>query len=146
MFLTTMSIAALLGTTVLVGGADATVPGLPSPTPLAGISFEPIGRYSSGLGNLSAEIASAEGNRLYSINTAANSFDVIDFSDPSHPTLLRRVDLSPYGAGPNSVAVKDGLVAVAIEASPKTAAGSGAFFELDGDFVSSVTLGALPTW
>ena len=81
---------------------------------------------------------------MYVINTADNSLDIVDFTDPTNPTQIERVDLDPYGFGINSVAVKDGLVAVAMEASPKTSPGTGVFFDLDGDFAASVQIGALP--
>jgi 2',3'-cyclic-nucleotide 2'-phosphodiesterase (5'-nucleotidase family) len=139
-----VSLALLAASATDIGTASADVPGAPNPLPLPAVAFEPIGHYSSGLGSASAEIATAEDGRLFSTNGANNSLDVINFSDPTQPTLLRRVDLSPYGGGPNSVAVKNGLVAVAVEASPKTSPGKGVFLDLDGNFVAAVSLGALP--
>ena len=52
----------------------------------------------------------------------------------------------PLGASllPNSVAVHDGVVAVALQADPKTDPGVVKFFDTDGTFLNQVTVGALP--
>ncbi|MCB9296946.1 MAG: hypothetical protein H6559_28075 [Lewinellaceae bacterium] len=44
----------------------------------------------------------------------------------------------------NSVAVANGLVAVAVEADPKTDPGKVVFFDTDGNYLEEVTVGALP--
>ncbi len=116
-------------------------------TPLAArskVSFTWLASYNTGLGEGSAEIVAYEKQRLYLISTGGNALDIVDLSQLTTPTLLRRVDLSPYGAGVNSVAIRDGLVAVALEASPKTSPGSVGFFNRDGVFLRKVTVGALP--
>ncbi|MCA2554300.1 MAG: choice-of-anchor I family protein, partial [Microcystis sp. M04BS1] len=48
------------------------------------------------------------------------------------------------GAGVNSVAIQNGIVAVAMEANPITNNGSVVFFNTNGVFQSQVTVGALP--
>jgi DNA-binding beta-propeller fold protein YncE len=73
-----------------------------------------------------------------------NRLDVIDISNPSSPIILPSIDLSLYGAGVNSVAVKNGIVAAAVEANPKTANGQVVFFDTSGFFQRQVTVGALP--
>ncbi|WP_282122883.1 choice-of-anchor I domain-containing protein [Algibacter mikhailovii] len=77
-------------------------------------------------------------------NSANNSFTIVDISNPSTPVLVKNVDLSTYGAGPNSVAVNGSIVAVAVEAEPKQNPGKVVFFNLDGVYVNEVTSGALP--
>jgi DNA-binding beta-propeller fold protein YncE len=107
-------------------------------------TWERIGTYSTGLGEESAEIAALEDDRLYVVNSADNSLDVVDVSDPAIPTLLKRVSLAPYGGGPNSVAVKDGLVAVVVEALDPTQPGRVLFFNPAGKALAQLAVGALP--
>src|SRR5918995_3015604 len=78
-------------------------------------------------GEAQAEIAAyhPETQQAFVTNAEANTLDIYDFSDPTALGDPGSIDLSPYGAGPNSVAVsEDGLVAVAVEADPITAPGS----------------------
>jgi 2',3'-cyclic-nucleotide 2'-phosphodiesterase/3'-nucleotidase/5'-nucleotidase len=103
-----------------------------------------VGTYTTGLGAASGEIASFNGDRLYVINTEDNSLDVVDASDPSDPQLVRRVRLDAYGAGPNSVAAQDGLVAVAVQADDKTDPGRVVFLNPAGKVLGTAQVGALP--
>jgi 2',3'-cyclic-nucleotide 2'-phosphodiesterase (5'-nucleotidase family)/DNA-binding beta-propeller fold protein YncE len=118
-------------------------------------TFAPVGTYETGLGLASAEVVAVAENRLVVSNSADNSFDIVDISDPSEPELLRRVDGGPYGAGINSVAVRRekrvrghvvqrGLIAAAFEADPLTSPGRVALFDLDGNPLGSAVVGALP--
>lgn len=81
--------------------------------------------------------------RLFITNAFDNTIDV-SIEDPSNPAKITAVDLDPYGALPNSVAVHDGIVAVAVEASPKISNGKAVFFDADGNFLAAVVAGALP--
>ncbi len=82
--------------------------------------------------------------QVFFTNANANKVTVLDISNPQSPAFVRDIDLSAYGAGVNSVAVANGIVAVAVQADPKTAPGAVVFFDTDGTFLSSVTVGALP--
>ncbi|CCI02611.1 choice-of-anchor I family protein [Microcystis aeruginosa] len=73
-----------------------------------------------------------------------NRLDIADISNPASPIRLPSIDLSSYGAGVNSVAIKNGIVALAMEANPITNNGSVVFFNTNGVFQSQVTVGALP--
>jgi DNA-binding beta-propeller fold protein YncE len=103
-----------------------------------------LGSYSSGLGEASAETVAHERGRLFITNATSNSLDLVDITSPGNPRLIRRVDLAPFGAGPNSVDVFGGVVAVAIEAAPKTDPGWVLFFNPDGDLLRQVQVGSLP--
>ena len=135
----------------------AIVAALAVPAALAAASFGPsaasadptvtwrlLGSYATGLGADSGEIAAPSGDRLYVINSTDNSLDVVDVADPSSPELVRRVSLDAFGAGPNSVAVGNGLVAVAVESDPKTDPGRVVFLNPAGKVRGSVEVGALP--
>jgi len=87
--------------------------------------------------------------RLFVVNGQAAKIDVVNISNPEQPALVGVIEIRSLhatfaGASPTSVAVKDGVLAVAVEASPKTSPGHVIFFDTDGNFLSSVTVGALP--
>jgi hypothetical protein len=52
--------------------------------------------------------------------------------------------MTEIGASANSVAVKNGIIAVAIENADKQAFGIVAFFNTEGELLNQVTVGALP--
>jgi len=115
-----------------------------APASAAPAQLSPVGSYSTGLGAASAEIVAYDGGRAYVINTASNSVDILQVGRGGALSLLRRIDLSGYGAGGNSVAAKDGLVAVALDAPKRTDPGQVVFLDRDGSVLTSVTVGAVP--
>ncbi len=109
------------------------------------ITLAPVGTYATGLtGGTSAETSALARGRLYVTNSTGNTLDVVDVSNPAAPVRERRVDLSAWGTGVNSVDAVRGLVAVAVEADPKTDPGRVVFFRPNGDYVADVKVGALP--
>lgn len=83
--------------------------------------------------------------RAFAINSADNDLAVIDLSNPAAPILLDKVSLDAFGAGLNGVDAHDGLVAVAVEASPRTDPGQVVFLDARTLAVrGAVTVGALP--
>jgi hypothetical protein len=121
--------------------------------PLAGgpsekqIELVPLGQYQTNLFDAAAaEVAAYDSTtrRVFSINVALSQIDVLDVSDPSKPFLTAVIDVSPYGSHANSVAVKNGVVAAAVQAPIKTDRGKAVFFTAFGSFLSQVTVGALP--
>ncbi|NJR71401.1 MAG: alkaline phosphatase [Synechococcales cyanobacterium CRU_2_2] len=77
------------------------------------------------------------------------TIEVVDLSDPANPTLASTLDLTifPGGgniAGANSVAVSNGLVAVAVGAATVTDNGRVVFFNSSGVFQGQLEVGALP--
>ncbi|HLP27494.1 MAG TPA: esterase-like activity of phytase family protein [Candidatus Didemnitutus sp.] len=74
-----------------------------------------------------------------------NKISFINVTNPASPTLIRDVLLTAYNGIVNSVAVKNGIVAVALEdATSKSNPGKVLFFDMNGGFKSSVAVGALP--
>ncbi|WP_010180281.1 choice-of-anchor I family protein [Aquimarina agarilytica] len=59
--------------------------------------------------------------QVFSTNTEAKLVEVIDISDVSSPKLAGNIDISIYGKNLNSVAVQNGMLAVAIEGKDKNA-------------------------
>lgn len=106
-----------------------------------------IGQYDTGVRDEgAAEIAAYDpaSKRLFIVNASTASIDVLDLTQPSAPVLAARIDVTPYGAQANSVAVRDGVLAAAIEADPKQLPGKVAFFSTSGAFLKAVDVGDLP--
>jgi hypothetical protein len=76
--------------------------------------------------------------------TNSSSIEVLDFSDPSTITSLATLDISPFGGGVQSVAVKDGILAAAISAENPLDNGFVLFTDTDGNNAVTVEVGSLP--
>lgn len=118
------------------------------------ISLQQIGRFNTNVFNSgAAEIPAydAASRRLFVVNgDAANPrVDVLNLANPAAPAKIAEITFAA-GEAANSVAVRNGIVAIAIESTPKQNNGRAAFFMANADFsgmdvpVSSVTVGALP--
>lgn len=91
------------------------------PGPVA-TSFSEISNIKIG-GETAAEITAFDPltDLLFVVNNDGDSrVDVIDFSDPMNLVQLSPIDISGIGGGVNSVAVKNGKLAVAVEGFEKT--------------------------
>lgn len=101
----------------LLCGALLAVPKLAQAEKEKSITLTQIGRYSAGTGGTRAEIAAYDPatKRLFAINAAQFRIDVLDISTPHQP--VPAFPAIPLGSGllPNSVAVHDGIVAVALQ-------------------------------
>jgi hypothetical protein len=83
--------------------------------------------------------------RLFVVNAGDNTVDVLDVRNPRDLKLITRIRIpAEAGAAPNSVAVHNGLVAVAVEADPKQEPGSILFMDVDGRILKILQAGALP--
>lgn len=113
----------------------------------AAIELVLAGRHETGVFQQSAaEIVAfdAASQRAFVVNAASGEVDVLDLSDPTSPQRLSTISVAGLGAEVNSVAVHDGLVAVAVQPENATDNGRAAFYDVDGNFLSSVEVGALP--
>jgi DNA-binding beta-propeller fold protein YncE len=142
----------LMATTLAVGlGACSGDDGAAGPAGSDGngdalIELNLIGRYASGLTEESAaEIVAfdAESKRLFVVNAAEVSIDVLDLSNPAAPAKIGKIQSA--GGAANSVAVFKGVVAVAIEAPIKTDNGKVEFYDAKTlEKISEIGVGALP--
>ena len=105
------------------------------------INLSKIGTFTSEDG---AEIVAHDPTTQRLFVTTGDTVEIIDISDPANPTKVSDIDVTSVGGGANSVAVKNGIVAVAVEAQTKQDPGVVAFYDIDGTFQNSVTVGALP--
>ncbi|MEO1211555.1 MAG: choice-of-anchor I family protein [Cyanobacteria bacterium J06638_20] len=117
------------------------------------ITLSRIGTYETGIFDESAaEIPAYDPatERLFVVNADNGIVEVLDASNPNEPTNLFNIDFSDLGGGlPNSIAVKDGVLAVALEDDDPQENGRVLFFSTDveeGDIepLSEVEVGALP--
>ncbi|MFY7939961.1 MAG: choice-of-anchor I domain-containing protein, partial [Burkholderiaceae bacterium] len=111
-----LSVLVIAGAVAACGGGDDPVELTPT-----SMTLEKIGGYDGGaLGAAEITAFDASTARLFVVNGANGTVDVLDLRDPRAPKLVGTINVTSLGAGVNSVAVHDGLVALAIEASPKT--------------------------
>ena len=111
------------------------------------LAVRPLGRYVSTATNpiSAAEIVQYDPStqRLFIVNAADASVDVVSIADPALPVKVG--GLTNLGGTANSVAVSQGLLAVAIEATPKTNPGKVAFFDAQSlEQLAIFPVGALP--
>ena len=128
------------------GAAPAPAPTL-TPTSL---SLSKLGGYTSPQGETAAEIPAydAASRRVFVVNGALGSVDVLSLDNPAAPTLVGTITVDAIGpglGGVNGVAVRGGIVALAVEAAVKQEPGTVAFFRAsDLALLGQVTVGALP--
>ncbi|WP_323775038.1 choice-of-anchor I family protein [Alcanivorax sp.] len=114
------------------------------------IKLSYVSRYSTGSFDASAaEIPAydAASQRLFVVNAEQGELDVLDLSDPENPVKIDAISAAgiAVGAEVNSVAASHGLVAVAIEADPKTDNGFVALYQAsDLTLLGSKEVGAQP--
>ncbi|WP_233899660.1 choice-of-anchor I family protein [Tenacibaculum piscium] len=81
--------------------------------------------------------------KLFTVNVEANQIAINDISDINNPKKSN-INLTSYGS-PNSVAVLDGKLAVAVEATIKQNNGKILLYNIsDNSLISEFTVGALP--
>ncbi len=119
----------------------------PVPAPSNALTLNLLSSFSNSLsGSNSAEIVAHDPTtqRLYIANSIGNKVDIVNFINPSSPSLLASISVTPYGSI-NSLAVRNGTVACAIEnsANPQDS-GKVVFLDKDGNFLKQVKVGMMP--
>ncbi len=103
-------------------------------------SFDPSGSSSSTCEVVAYDAAS---KRLFTSSAISGYLDIINFSNPASPGIINSIDINPYG-GITSVAVHNGIVAVASPNAAEELDGSVLFFDINGTLQKQLTVGALP--
>ncbi|MGA1467472.1 MAG: choice-of-anchor I family protein [Phycisphaerales bacterium] len=134
--------------------ATATALGLAALPALAGeggprlrLDFNPLGTYSTFLfdqGGCEIVQFDAGTQRLYVVNGGNERIDVLDASPTGELAFAFSIDIAAYGAGIQSIAIRNGVLGAAIAAAIDTDPGVAAFFDLDGNPLGSVQTGVLP--
>ena len=148
--------AAVNGVAILEEG-DSTLTGSTTiPVATDALVTRLLGTYATGSGSGSAEVVAfeASSDRLFVMNNVTDRVEIVDLSDPTAPTKTGEIDVaalvagydsSEDGSGMNSVAVANGVLAVAIEAPVKSDAGTVALFSTaTGQLIRTLTVGSLP--
>ncbi|TVP63550.1 MAG: alkaline phosphatase [Nodularia sp. (in: Bacteria)] len=115
--------------------------------PVDAVLLQSIGTYRTGIfDDTAAEIPTYDPDtqRLFVANGGSKSIDIISIKEPTNPSLVSTIDISVFGSNVNSVAFKNGLLAAAIDADNPQEPGKVVFFNANGDFLQSVTVGAMP--
>jgi len=121
--------------------------GVNTPIDVANLSYNKIGTFSNGNGSGDegfAEISAfdAKTNKLFIVNPEEEEISVWDIANPSVAVKGTSIVLTGI---PNSVAVKDGVLAVAIENENKQANGTIATYDTDSQSLKNTyNAGALP--
>lgn len=117
---------------------------LPFRVALTKVSTYASGVFAQGGSEISAFDPATR--RLFVVNsaTAGPRVDVLRMDRAGNLTLENSIDVTPYGASANSVAVHGKTVAIAVQAATTTDPGKVVFFDTKLRFLSQVTVGALP--
>ena len=103
-------------------------------------SFDPSGNNSSTCEVVAYDPAS---KRLFTTSAIAGFLDIVDFSNPTSPSTLNSIDVNAYG-GITSVAVRNGVVAIASPNANEQLDGTVIFMDISGNVLNQVAVGALP--
>lgn len=114
-----------------------------APQPSHAIALEHVGSFNPGSSTAEIVVHDPLSQRLFVISAVQSRLDIASFSDPTNITLVKSIDMVPYG-GITSVATKDGIVAVASPNTDPMANGSVVFFNTEGIFQKQVAVGVLP--
>ena len=112
-------------------------------TTFSEISSLPIG--GEGAAEISAYDPAAK--KLFVVNNSEdnNRIEVVNLSNPSSPVVIGNINIAVYGGLVNSVAVSNGTLAAAIEATDKVNPGKVVVFNTTThETVAVVTVGSLP--
>ena len=136
---------AFIGAAAVVA-TGLTAVGLGGPAGADATELTPVAVFDSGDGDGGAEIVAIDTSteQMYVTNGVENQIDVVDISDPTAPVAGTPIDLSPYGAGVQSVAAHTGLMAAAVESERADGKGRVVVFDSDGNLLGNYLVGVLP--
>ena len=142
-FVAILALAGVLGACGKNGSDSGVV--VEEATPVS-LSMVKIGSFDGGvLGASEITAYDSASRRLFVVNGANATVDVLDISNPANPIKVGAITVLAIGGAVNSVAVDNGLVALAVEANPKTSPGSVALYNAaDLRQIQVIQVGAQP--
>ncbi|MBR1190913.1 choice-of-anchor I family protein [Bradyrhizobium sp. AUGA SZCCT0160] len=118
-----------------------------TPTATNTVQLVRLGNYAPAAGT-NAEVVSFDPStgRAYLLNTIGNTIDIVSISASGAVNLVSSIDLTALAGfnGANSVAIKNGVLAVAYASDLTGANGFVALFDANGTLVNTVEVGAGP--
>jgi DNA-binding beta-propeller fold protein YncE len=124
------------------GPADPTLQASPPGAPLRFLGSFRHGGFDKGASEIAAYDPTAK--RLYVVNGESRKVDVLNIADPANPTRIESINLGPGKTSANSVAFSKGILAIAVQADPKTAPGKVVLIETATQKRREVTVGSQP--
>ncbi len=116
--------------------------------PSKAIELELLRSFSTGTpGSNSSEIVAYDSasKQIFSVNSLAKKVDIVSIANPRNPVIVKSIGLDTASeSGVNSVAAKNGLIAIAIEAKNPQQNGKIVFVNANGDRLKTITAGAMP--
>ena len=121
--------------------------------PAAAINLRPIGNYPTGIFDDAAAVTPTynydpTNPLLFVNNKSANTIDILNISNLNNPELSQAIDIGTLGnfGIVNSVAYNknNNILAAVVENTISTDLGNVLFFNQNGNFLRSLTVGALP--
>lgn len=112
-----------------------------------GLKLTPVATFYTDIFNQGgAESATfdKDGKRLFFANAKSNTIGILNLSNPAAPVLVDSIPLATYGGKVRDVATFNGMVAVALEGTVKTANGKVVLFEKNGSLRAQFNVGAYP--
>ncbi|MEY4134383.1 MAG: hypothetical protein RL386_733 [Bacteroidota bacterium] len=112
-----------------------------------GFKLTPISTFYTDIFNQGGAESAAfdkDGKRLFFVNAKSNSIGILNLSNPLAPVLADSVPLATYGGKVRDVATFNGMLAVALEGSVKTANGKVVLFEKNGSLRAQFNVGPYP--
>jgi hypothetical protein len=118
------------------------------------VSVTFLGRFVTGVYAESATEVNAYdpgSGRLFSTNNYWKALDILEISNPASPVLIKQTPINPIGSvgyigGVHGVTTYNGVVAVAVEEYISSDPGYVVFYDVAGNYLNHVTVGALPNW
>ncbi len=141
----------VLGGVTILEQAQSLQGSVETPVATNSLNVARVGGYLSGDGEAGAEsIAFDPGSdRAYVTNGAQERIDILDLSNPRLPAKIGSIDLVAtlpgfaYG-GVNSVAVRNGVIAVAVQNADGGENGVVALYDAAGALIKTIEVGVLP--
>ena len=109
-------------------------------------NFSTVAKVAFGDGVTEISAYDSTTKTVFSTNSEAKEVEVIDISNVSSPEIKAPIDITAFGGNVNSVACKNGYLAMAIEAANSTENGKVIIFKTDNLAApyAEITAGALP--
>lgn len=138
----------VIGGITILDQAESLQGSVETPVANGALNITRVGEWLSGNGEGGSESIAFDHttDRAYVTNAAAERIDILDLSNPADMEKVGEIDLTtlPAYGNVNSVAVRDGLVAVAVQNVDGGENGLVALYDGAGNLIKTIEVGVLP--